>query len=135
MHIPTGMIAVGSAARAYKGFVLRLRRDKNTRIVEIFRPAYCDMAVSTAASVAEAKRYIDDYIDLEQTIDELAYRKRIAPIDSAEWTLANNALIVLRYSCEEAGGLIEDLDRDWGTTFRRPALVLPSTEPRQVLPS
>jgi hypothetical protein len=47
----------------------------------------------------------------------------------------HNALIVLRYSCEEAGGIIEDLDRDWGTTFRRPALVLPSTEPRpKVLP-
>jgi hypothetical protein len=51
-------------------------------------------------------------------------------VDSAEWCLANNALIVLRYSCEEAGGIIEDPDRDWGTTFRRPAFVLPSTEPR-----
>jgi hypothetical protein len=26
----------GSAMRAYKGYVLRMRRDKNTRIVEIF---------------------------------------------------------------------------------------------------
>jgi hypothetical protein len=123
-----------TTAGGYKGFVLRLRRDKTPRIIEIFGPACSDFAVSTATTVAEAKRWIDGYIDLEQTIDELAYRKRIAPIDSAEWTLANNALIVLRYSCEEAGGIIEDLDRDWGTTFRRPALVLPSTEPRQVLP-
>ena len=52
--------------------------------------------------------------DLEKIIDDLAYRKRIAPIDSAEWRLANNALIVLRYSCEEAGAIVEDLDHDWG---------------------
>jgi hypothetical protein len=122
-------------AGRYKGFVLRLRRDKNNRrVLEIFGPACSDFALSTATTVAEAKRWIDDYINLEQTIDDLAYRKRIAPIDSAEWRLANNALIVLRYSCEEAGGIIEDLDRDWGATFRRPALVLPSTEPRRVLP-
>jgi hypothetical protein len=122
-------------AGGYKGFVLRLRRDKNnTRIIEIFGPACSDFALSTATTVAEAKRWIDDYINLEQTIDDLAYRKRIAPIDSAEWRLANNALIVLRYSCEEAGGIIEDLDRDWGTTFRRPAVASPSTESRQVLP-
>jgi hypothetical protein len=121
-------------AKTYKGYVLRLRRDKTARIIEIFGPACSDFALSTATTVAEAKRWIDDYIDLERTIADLVERKRVALIDSAEWCLANNALIVLRYSCEEAGGLIEDLDRDWGTTFRRPAVASPSTEPRQVLP-
>ena len=67
-------------------------------------------------------------MDLEQTIDALVKRKRAALVDSAEWHLANNALIALRYSYEEAGGIIEDLDRDWGTTFRRPAVASPSTE-------
>jgi uncharacterized protein YcgI (DUF1989 family) len=80
MHIPTGMIAVGSAARAYKGYVLRMRWDKTARIIEILGPACSDLALSTAASVAEAKRWVDGYIDLEQTIDDLAYRKcRVAP--------------------------------------------------------
>jgi hypothetical protein len=122
-------------AGRYKGYVLKLRRDKNnTRILEIFGPACSDIALSTAASVAEAKRWIDEYIDLEQTIDELTYRKRIAPIDSAEWRLANNALIVLRHSCDDAGGIIEDLDPfGWGATCR-PLAAAPATEPRQVLP-
>ena len=124
-------IAGGSG---YKGYVLRMRRDKNTRIVEIFGPACGDVALSTAASVSAAKRWIDDYIDLEQTIAELVERKRAALVDSAEWTLANNALIALRYSADGAGDLIEDLDPDWGTTFRRPAVASPTTEPRQVLP-
>ena len=50
--------------------------------------------------LAAAKRWIDDYIDLEQTIAELVERKRAALVDSAEWTLANNALIALRYSAD-----------------------------------
>ena len=42
-------------------------------------------------------------------------------------------LTKLRYSREDAGGIIEDLDFDWGATCRRlPAS--PATEPRQVLP-
>ena len=51
-------IAGGSAVRAktYKGYVLRMRRDKNTRIVEIFGPACSDIALSTAASVAAANK-------------------------------------------------------------------------------
>ena len=61
-------------------------------------------------------------------------RKREALVDSPQWTLANNALIALRYSADGAGDLIEDLDPDWGTTFRRPAVASPATEPRRVLP-
>jgi hypothetical protein len=37
----------------------------------------------------------------------------------------------LRYSYEEAGGIIEDLDFDWGATCLAAS---PATEPRQVLP-
>jgi hypothetical protein len=44
--------------------------------------------------------------DLEQTIIDLVERKRAALVDSAEWTLANNALIALRYSVTGAGDLI-----------------------------
>ena len=63
-------------AGGYKGYVLRLRRDKTAaRIIEIFGPACSDIALSTAASVAEAKRWIDGYIDLEQTIADLVARK------------------------------------------------------------
>ncbi len=73
-------------------------------------------------------------MDLEQTITGLVERKRAALVDSAEWLVANNALIALRYSADGAGDLIEDLDPDFGTTFRRPAAASPATQPRQVLP-
>jgi len=39
----------------------------------------------------------------------------------------------LRYSYEEASGIIEDLDFDWGATCR-PLAASPATEPRQILP-
>jgi hypothetical protein len=119
-------------AITYRTFELR-RRDKNTRIVEIFGPACGDLALSTAASVAAAKRWIDGYIDLERTIADLIDRKSAAPEDSAERQLLQRQLINLRYSYEEAGGIIEDLDRDWGV-IARPLAASPSTEPRQVLP-
>jgi uncharacterized protein YcgI (DUF1989 family) len=72
-------------AGGYKGFVLRLRRDKTARTIEIFGPACSDFVLSTAASVAEAKRWIDEYIDLEQTIDELVYRKKGLDTSSTTW--------------------------------------------------
>jgi hypothetical protein len=120
----------------YRTFELR-RRDKNS-IVEIFRPGYCDMAVSTAASVAEAKRWIDDHLDLEQTIADLLDRKKELEkeldIDSPEYELINRELTGLRNSREHAGGIIEDLDPvGWGATCR-PHKASPATEPRQVLP-
>jgi hypothetical protein len=116
----------------YRTFELR-RRDKNS-IVEIFRPGYCDMAVSTAASVVEAKGWIEDYIDLEQTIADLIDRKKELPDDSAEYQLIERELTGLRYSREYAGGIIEDLDPfGWGATCR-PLKASPATEPRQVLP-
>jgi hypothetical protein len=52
---------------------------------------------------------------------------------SAGRRLLERQLINLRYSYKEAGGIIEDLDRDWGSTCR-PLAASPSTEPRQVLP-
>jgi hypothetical protein len=72
--------------------------------------------------------------DLEETTADLVERKRAALVDRAEWILANNALIALQYSADGAGDLIEDLDPDWGTTFRRPSVASPSTEQQPVLP-
>jgi hypothetical protein len=73
-------------------------------------------------------------MDLDQTIADLVERKRAALVDSAEWTVANNALIALRYSVTGAGDLMEDIDPDWGTAFRRPTAASPAQGPRQVLP-
>jgi hypothetical protein len=73
-------------------------------------------------------------VDLEKIIDDLVERKKRAELDSPEWTLANNALIALRYSADGAGDLIEDLDCDAWATYRRFASASPTTEPRQVLP-
>ena len=120
-------------AGGYKGYLLRKRRDKTARIIEIFGPACSDIALSTAASVAEAKRWIDGYIDLEQTIADLVDRKKELDIDSPEYQLINRMLTKLRYSREEAGGIIEDLDFDWGSTCR-PLTATPARGPRQVLP-
>jgi hypothetical protein len=122
-------------AGGYKGYVLRLRRAKNNRrILEIFGPACSDFALSTAASVAEAKHWIDDYIDLEQTIADLIDRKKNLPEDSAEYQLIERELRGLRYSHEHAGGIMEDLDHfGWGG-YCRPLESSPATEPRQVLP-
>jgi hypothetical protein len=121
------MLGVSMEDEFYRTFELR-RRDKNS-IVEIFRPGYCDMAVSTAASVVEAKGWIDDYIDLEQTIADLIDRKKEL---RAEYQLIERELTGLRDSREHAGGIIEDLDPvGWGAT---PLESTPATEPRQVLP-
>jgi hypothetical protein len=92
------------------------------------------MAVSEATSVVEAKRWIDDYIDLEQTIAELIRRKSELSEDSAEYQLIERELRGLRYSYEDAAGIIEDLDPfGWGG-YCRPLATSPATEPRQVVP-
>jgi hypothetical protein len=83
--------------------------------------------------VTEAKCWIDEYIDLEQTIGDLVDRKKALDMDSPEYQLINRELTGLRYSREEAGGIIEDLDRDWGSTFRRHEASA-STDQQQVLP-
>jgi hypothetical protein len=63
--------------------------------------------------------------DLERTIADLVERKRRAElVGDAEWRLANNALIALRYSVTGAGDIIEDLDPDAWATYRRPAVVV-----------
>jgi hypothetical protein len=72
-------------------------------------------------------------MDLEQRIDDLVYRKKKLDLDSPERRLINRILTGLRYSYEVAGGIIEDLDFDWGSTCR-PLAATPATEPRQVLP-
>jgi hypothetical protein len=101
-------------AGGYKGYVLRLRRDKNNRrILEIFGPACSDFALSTATTVAEAKLWIDEYIDLEQTIADLIDRKKNLPEDSAKYQLIERELRGLRYSREHAGGIMEDFRPLW----------------------
>jgi hypothetical protein len=72
-------------------------------------------------------------VDLEQIIDDLVYRKKKLDLDSPERRFINHILTGLRYSYEDAGGIIEDLDRDWGATCR-PLAASPATEPRQVIP-
>jgi hypothetical protein len=57
-------------------------------------------------------------MDLEQTIDALVYRKKKLDLDSPERRFINRILTDLRYSYEDAGGIIEDLDFDWGATVR-----------------
>ena len=49
-------------------------------------------------------------MDLEQTIDALVHRKKNLDLDSPERRFINRILTGLRYSYEEAGGIIEDLD-------------------------
>lgn len=54
--------------------------------------------------------------EMERTISDLVARKNAAAEGSAEHRMAVRQLIGLRYTCEEAGGIIEDLDPDgWGT--------------------
>jgi hypothetical protein len=56
---------------------------------------------------------------LEQTITALIRHKNTAIEGSAEHRMALRQLTGLRYSCEEAGGIIEDLDPlGWHLTCR-----------------
>ena len=71
--------------------------------------------------------------DLEKIIDDLVYRKKKLDLDSPEFWFIDRVLTGLRYSYEDAGGIIEDLDRDWGATCR-PLASSTATGPRQVLP-
>jgi len=58
-------------------------------------------------------------MELEQTIAALIARKYAAPEGSAERRFLVRQLTGLRYSREEAGGIIEDLDpHDWASTVR-----------------
>ena len=90
-------------------------------------------AVGRLLLPAQLKRPNETTMDLEQTIDALVYRKKKLDLDSPERRFINRILTGLRYSYEEAGGIIEDLDFDWGATCR-PLASLTATEPRQVLP-
>ena len=69
-------------------------------------------------------------MDLERIIDELVYRKKKLDLDSPERQLIDRILTGLRYSYEDAGGIIEDLDRDWGATCR-PLAASPSPRWRE----
>ena len=62
---------------------------------------------------AQLKRPNETTMDLEQTIDALVHRKKNLDLDSPERRFINRILTGLRYSYEEAGGIIEDLDFDY----------------------
>jgi hypothetical protein len=85
------------------------------------------------AQPVTVKRPSETTMDLEKVIDDLVYRQKNLGLDSPEYQLINRILTGLRYSYEEAGGIIEDLDFDWGATCR-PLASSTATEPRQVLP-
>jgi hypothetical protein len=53
-------------------------------------------------------------MDLEQTIRNLINRKNAAPEDSAEQRFYERLIRGMRYSYEDAGGIIEELDPCWG---------------------
>jgi hypothetical protein len=56
-----------------------------------------------------------------------------ALLTGPEYQFIDRVLTGLRYSCEEAGSIIEDLDPfGWGASCR-PLEASPATEPRQVL--
>ena len=58
--------------------------------------------------------------NLERTIAKLIARKNAAEPGSAEHRMAVRQLIGLRYSREEAGPIIEDLDPiEWGGSCHR----------------
>ena len=71
--------------------------------------------------------------DLEKTIADLIERKYAAPEGSAERCLVMRELAGLRYSREEAGPIMEDVDPlEWGATTPNP--VAPGSQPGKVLP-
>ena len=70
------------------------------------------------AQPVAVKRANETTMDLEQIINELVYRKKKVDLDSPERQLIDRILTGLRYSYEEAGGIIEDLDFDWGASCR-----------------
>ena len=57
--------------------------------------------------------------DLERTITKLVIRKEAAVPGSAEYRMAVRQLTGLRYTREKAGGIIEELDPDWGSYCHR----------------
>ena len=67
--------------------------------------------------------------DLESIIKDLIERKDALPEDSPEHSFVVRQLIGLRYSREEAGGIIEDLDpMGWGS-YARPLKIKKQTRP------
>lgn len=55
-------------------------------------------------------RHPQDEEELERIIEAVVDRKKAAEFDSAEWRMADRQLKGLRYTYEEAGPIIEELD-------------------------
>jgi hypothetical protein len=58
--------------------------------------------------------------ELEKIIQDLIDRKNAAAEDSPERRFYERQLAGLRYTYEDAGGIIEDLDPCWGYSASRP---------------
>jgi hypothetical protein len=58
--------------------------------------------------------------ELYAIIEDLVDRKNAAPEDSAEYRFCIRQLAGLRYTYEDAGGIIEELDRYWGADCSPP---------------
>jgi hypothetical protein len=71
---------------------------------------------------------------VERAIATLVERKNALPNGNPERRLLERELIGLRCPYEEAGGVIEDLNPEWGSICR-PLASSPATESRQACPS
>ena len=73
----------------------------------------------------EERNYPPSDPELEAQIQAIVWRKNAAETKSPEWRFCVRQLQGLRYSREEAGGIIESLDPYWGFD----AVPLPDTAP------
>ena len=106
-----------------------IRRQLGNSFGNFFNFHGAQLTSSIEVKFSTFRLNVSDAIDLEKIIDDLVHRKKKLDLDSLEYQLINRILTGLRYSYEEAGGIIEDLDRDWGATCR-PLTSSPATEPR-----
>jgi len=106
-----------------------IRRQLGNSFGNFFNFHGAQLTSSIEVKFSTFRLNVSDAMDLEKIIDDLVHRKKKLDLDSPEYQLINRILTGLRYSYEEAGGIIEDLDRDWGATCR-PLTSSPATEPR-----
>ena len=111
-----------------------IRRQLGNSFGDFFNFHGAQLTSSIEVKFSTFRLNVSDAMDLEKIIDDLVHRKKKLDLDSLEYQLINRILTGLRYSYEDAGGIIEDLDPfGWGATCR-PLAASPATEPWRVLP-